>query len=399
MIMPRLALLSALALAGSAHAAGFAVDTHGGRATGMATAVASHISDPSAVFYNPAGLLHTDELQLVLGDTVILPKLEFTSRETGVRTATGPIVSPPPHFYATARLGDDLAAGFGVFTQYGSTSNWPEDWEHRFRSLRSKLATYFLNPEAAWRPHERVRLGAGLQVVRATVEIERKLGFVDTEGSVFLSGGGWGLGFNAGLQVDVVPKLIEVGLAYRSSAALKFTGRAHFEDIPLELANTLRDQSLRTTVRTPDTAFAGVSVRPFSGLLLAADVNYYRWSNLPEIAIDFEDEALNQRLPKKWSDTFNYHLGAEYQLLPEIALRAGAVYDPTPSPEDTLTPDLPDSNRLKGAVGVGYTRDRLQLDLGYQIVLLRPVESSAPGYEGRYNGRAHVVSLSIGYRP
>ena len=46
------------------------------------------------------------------------------------------------------------------FTQYGSTSNWPEDWEHRFRSLRSKLATYFLNPEVAWRPHERVRLGA-----------------------------------------------------------------------------------------------------------------------------------------------------------------------------------------------------------------------------------------------
>lgn len=399
MSLPRLALLSALTLAGGAHAAGFAVDTHGGRATGMATAVTAHIGDPSAVFYNPAGLLHTEELQLVVGDTLILPKLEFTAKDTGTRTATGRIVSPPPHLYATARLGDTLAAGFGVFTQYGSTSNWPEDWEHRFRSLRSKLATYFLNPEIAWRPHQRVRLGAGVQVVRATVAIERKLDFVDTEGTVSLGGAGWGLGFNAGLQVDVIPERVAVGLAYRSSAALAFTGRAHFDNIPKELANTLRDQPLRTTVKTPDTAFAGVSVRPLAGLVLAADVNYYRWSNLPDITIDFEDDGLDQRLPKRWRDTFNYHLGAEYQLLPVLALRAGAVYDPTPSPVDTLTPDLPDSTRLKGAVGVGYTRDRLQLDLGYQVVLLRPVDSSAPGFEGRYNGRAHVVSLSIGYRP
>lgn len=399
MTMPRLALLSALALAGSVHAAGFAVDTHGGRATGLATAVASHISDPSAIFYNPAGLLHTDELQIVLGDTVILPKLKFTPQGSNEGTSTGPIVSPPPHLYITARLSDDLAAGFGVFTQYGSSSNWPEDWQHRFRALRSKLATYFLNPEVAWSPHERVRLGAGVQLVRSTVQIERKLGFVDTEGHVFLAGDGWGFGYNAGFQVDVVPGLVDVGVSYRSSAALHLTGRVHFDDIPVELANTLRDQPLKTTLRTPDTAFAGVSVRPLPGLLVAADVNYYRWSTIPEIAIDFEDEALNQRLPKRWRDTFNYHLGVEYQFLPTIALRMGAVYDPTPSPSDTLTPDLPDSNRLKAAAGVGYTRDRLQFDVGYQIVLLQPVESSAPGYEGRYNGSAHVVSVSVGYRP
>ncbi len=108
-------------------------------------------------------------------------------------------------------------------------------------------------------------------------------------------------------------------------------------------------------------------------------MNWYHWANVPDITFVVEDLSRTQKLPKRWQNTFNYHLGAKYQLKPELALRLGAVYDPTPSPADTLTPDRPDANRLKGSLGVGYVRGRMNVDLGYQLVLVNGQETTAPG--------------------
>lgn len=392
-------LAALLAAAPAALGAGFAVDTHGGKATGMATAITSHVDDPTAVFYNPAGLLGTEELAVMLGATEIVPHVEYTSQRSGTTTSNEFGVSSLPHLYVAARATEHLALGLGVFVNYGSTSAWPDDWEYRTRALRSQLATFYVNPSAAYQLGP-VRLGAGLQVVRGSIAIERKLDFVESEGTVSLAGGGWGLGANLGVQVDLLEQRLQLGASYRSRVSVGFHGEAQFRDLPPEAAYTLPDQPIQSTLTTPDTAFLGASYRVSDKLLVAADVNWYRWRNFPAIAIEFPEEpALNQRVVKGWGDTVNYHLGAEYQLTDAIALRAGAVYDPTPSPTRTLTPDMPDSTRFKGTLGVGYTHGRMQLDAGYQFVFLTPVTSDAPGYEGHYAGRAHVLGLSVAYRP
>lgn len=395
--MRNLTAMLSLVLAASAHAAGFAVDTHGGKATGLATAVTAHIDDPSTVFYNPAGLLHLEGVQVMAGATLINPNLRITSQQSGQKSSNEFSIVPPPHAYATARITGSLAVGLGVFTNYGSADHWDANWEFRYRALSSDLKTFNFNPEVAYSPHERVRLGVGLQVVHATVVLSRKINFIDSDGLVTLSGAANGIGANAGLQVDLIPKVLSAGLAYRSGVHLPFTGSARFENIPAEFAELTHDQNLSTSIRTADTVFAGVALRPFEALTLAADAHYYRWSTMKAITVDFEDPSLNQSLPKHWHDTVNFHLGAEYRWSPTLAFRLGAVYDPTPSPLDTLTPDLPDSNRMKLTAGVGYTRGQLRFDTGYQLVILRPAHSSAPGYEADYSGHAHVLGLSVAY--
>jgi long-chain fatty acid transport protein len=80
-----------------------------------------------------------------------------------------------------------------------------------------------------------------------------------------------------------------------------------------------------------------------------------------------------------------------------LQVRAGLVIDPTPSPEDTLTPDLPDANRFAVTGGLGYGFGSLRADAGYQYVTLSNNDSTAPGIPGRYNGHAHVFSLTLGY--
>jgi long-chain fatty acid transport protein len=92
-------------------------------------------------------------------------------------------------------------------------------------------------------------------------------------------------------------------------------------------------------------------------------------------------------------------VGGEYLVTDALAVRAGFVYDPTPSPEETLAPDLPDADRLKLSVGAGYGFGAFRVDAGYQLVLLQERRSTFPLLPGTYDGMAHVVGLTLGYSP
>ncbi|MFL5348930.1 MAG: transporter, partial [Hyalangium sp.] len=68
-----------------------------------------------------------------------------------------------------------------------------------------------------------------------------------------------------------------------------------------------------------------------------------------------------------------------------------------PTPAETLTPDLPDFDRYSASVGLGFNFEPIRADLGYQFVLLHKTTSTASGFEGFYDGTAHVMGLTIGY--
>lgn len=392
------AAAAALLAAGSAQAAGFSIDTHGARATGMGTAVTAHVDDASASYYNPAGLLGAGTLDLQLGDTLVAPHLSF-SRDGGALTQQPRSVSPPPHAFAAGQLGDRLAWGVGLFTPYGAKSQWPADWEGSQRALRSGLSTYVLNPSLAVRLHPSLRLGAGLQLVRGTVEIERALAFPGgTTGSLRLGGAAWGLGANVGVQADVVPRLLSFGASYRGAVALEFQGVADFDNVPAAFSQRLEDQRVTAPVTLPGLASVGVALKPLERLTLAFDANWQQWESFRELRIEFADPALTSPALKHWHNTWNYHLGAEWGVTGALALRGGLVYDPSPSPSGTLTPDLPDADRLKATLGAGYAWGAWRADVGYQYVRLLSKRSSAPGFSGSYAGDAHVAGVTVGFK-
>jgi long-chain fatty acid transport protein len=72
-----LALLT-LSLGSSAFAAGFSIFEHGAKATGMGGAFAATADDPSAMFYNVAGIAYQREASVLLGGTIITFSNEFT---------------------------------------------------------------------------------------------------------------------------------------------------------------------------------------------------------------------------------------------------------------------------------------------------------------------------------
>jgi long-chain fatty acid transport protein len=394
-----------LLAASASQAAGLAIDTQSSRATGMGSTGVASSRDASSIYYNPAGILGVGKLDAQLGDSLVLVGLGFTPNATGVKQSQNP-VSPPPYAYFVYKINEQLAAGVGVFTPFGANSQWPEDFVGQQIARESRVATYDINPTLAWSPLKWLRLGVGFQAVHGTVEVHRQVAVPSppalpgTTGEVALSGNTWGLGYNAGVQADVVPGLLTLGAQFRSRVLMFLEGDADFSDFPEPVAPMFQDQPIRLDVELPASVGLGVTLTPLEKLTLAVDANWVQWSSIQQLLFEFQTTpAFNQPSVKRWEDRWNFHVGGEYKVTDALAVRAGFVYDPTPSPEETLAPDLPDADRLKISVGAGYAFSTFRVDAGYQLVLLQEQQSTFTPLPGTYGGAAHVIGLTLGYSP
>lgn len=392
------AVLAALGLSNRAQAAGYQLDTQSGRSTGMVSALTAGDDDASSVLFNPAGLAQIKHFDLEVGDTLIIPKFTFTPAAGGPEQSTKSEVVPPPHVYAGYAVTDNFAIGIGEFSYYGLGFSWPDDFVGRNVVQSINLQTFTFNPSLAVKFGDRVRVGLGVQVVRSTVDLTQKIGFVDSEGQVELAADTWGAGGNAGVQVDILPKMLTLGAAFRSGVDLAFdNGKAHFENVPVEFASTLRDQTGSTSLRLPETLGLGLSLHPVENLMVDLDTVYTAWQRNDAIVLGFEEPDLTKVEPKNWHHGWNYKIGAEYAVSPSVTVRAGFMYDPTPSPEETVGPDLPDSTRINVALGATYRMNDFRVDLGYQLVLFQGVTTTNPVLPGQYKGTAHAISLTLAY--
>lgn len=69
--------------------------------------------------------------------------------------------------------------------------------------------------------------------------------------------------------------------------------------------------------------------------------------------------------PLQWKDSWVTRVGAEYELTPALALRAGGIYGSNPVPSNTLFTIFPAVAEAAATVGIGYRMGNTTLDLGY----------------------------------
>src|SRR3990172_5583924 len=152
--------LSLMSLTCDAYGGGFAVDEQGVAAMGRANAFAAQADDPTALFYNPAGIGQLHGTQFSLGTTLISPSTTLESVGSTLSTDTTAALFYPSTLYVTHEIRRDLHVGLGVFTPYGLSTEWPSTWEGRYLTTFSEINTYYINPNIAWSPTARVRRSA-----------------------------------------------------------------------------------------------------------------------------------------------------------------------------------------------------------------------------------------------
>jgi long-chain fatty acid transport protein len=379
-------------------AAGFAVPEQSARAVGMGGVGVAAATGAATVYYNPGSVAFEDGVAAELSGTLIAPSFHYESPAGAGGDDVEPSLFALPSVFAEVPLTDAWYVGLGAFSNYGLGLRWPATFKGRFESQSASITTFTFNPTAAYRIDEHWGVGVGLDVVRGTVELSQRIDFSDSEGLLRMGGGAWGTGVNAGVSSRWLRDDLVVGLSYRSAVALIFRGRADFS-VPRELEASLRDQDVTTHLTLPHTVAAGASYRVTPDLRGSVELTYTTWSSLDALHIDFaESDALDQELPRRWNNTLTARAGAEYALKPNLSLRAGLGYDPSPSPADTLSPSLPDANRLLFSAGAGYRLGNFTVDLGYLLVLVTARDSAPPAFPAHYSGTAHLIGLGVGFR-
>jgi long-chain fatty acid transport protein len=397
-----------VAVAADASAAGIALDLQSARAVGMAGSVTGFVDDASGIYFNPAGIAQGQGIDVMVGITGIVPFFNVTAAN-GIETSGNHTLIPPPHLYATYGITDEITVGLGVFTPYGLSIGWPDGYPGRYIATQVSEKLYDINPTVAFH-FGPVRFGAGAQIVRATVELQRNLNLGTTNPNVYsppepavdLGASAWGFGGNAGVMVDVLEKVLSVGVNYRSRVKYNFNGQAHFSNIPPSFQGQIFDQMGNTSITTPDSVAVGVAYKPLPNVTIDADVTYFAWQVFQSIALNFPaSPSLSSVEAKNWAHTWNYRVGAEWVVDEHWALRGGILYDKTPSPTATLQPDVPDSTRWNFCGGFGWRAGAFHVDLGAQWIYFRPITSgevsrNPPIFNpATYNSNALVGTLSF----
>lgn len=421
----------AVAVAGSAataHAQGSSVITHSACATAMGAAgVASPCQDGSAILFNPAGLVMTPSV-VSAGTSVIRAAGNFTYDFSGERIDRERSTTPVPFAYGSFRVSDRLAAGIGVFAPYGLGIDWPLEFEGRFASYDAGLKNIYIQPTVAFQLDPVLSVGAGLNVVRSSLEIQQRVDLATTalpaqpfpgrtltfgnlgiaSGTDFadarLGGDGMGIGFHLGTMLRLADN-VSLGARYLSAVEVELEGTADFAPVPTGITlparnpfnvpggtpldavvaaafqGPLADQDLSTSLELPAQLVVGVAFEPAASLKLLADFQWTGWSSFDAATIDFANSP-DQLLILDYQDTQTYRLGGEFSPIAPLALRAGFIYNTAAEKEFSVSPLLPEAERNYYTAGIGFQfAPGLRLDLAYQQI-------DQAARRGRVRGRA-----------
>ena len=96
-------------------------------------------------------------------------------------------------------------------------------------------------------------------------------------------------------------------------------------------------------------------------------------------------------------------MGAEYNLNPNWAVRAGYVFDKSPINAHAMDTLVPVDDRHIASVGAGYHNDTWSVDLSYSHVFAKNLSGNSNSQFGsvpmKYtDGRSDMYGLTVGYK-
>lgn len=420
-------LSTLFATAGGLEAQGSNVMQHGACATALVSSgVASPCADGSAVLFNPAALASQSSV-VSGGVTGISTAIDFTYDETGERVERDGSTSPVPFGFFNYRFSDRLAAGFGVFAPYGLGIDWPLEFEGRYVTYDTSLRNIYLQPTVAYQLTDWLSLGAGLDLVLGSIELNQRVDLAEqivvnpetgqpvtipgtstparfanfgippsTDfADARLAGDGTAVTFNVGAIVRL-HETVSAGIRYMHSATVDYDGDARFEQVPTGLVlgagnplglpqgtpidallqeqfsgdGPLANRGIATSLEMPRQLVVGVAVRPIENLKLQADYQHTGWESFDVAEIDFDEGGRDTELVLDYQNTHTWLFGAEYAAAEDLDLRAGFRFNTAAEKDASVSPFLPEAERNYYSAGVGYDLGRgLRIDLGYQAIV------------------------------
>lgn len=383
-------------LAGSAAAVGFRLPNQDAEGIARGNAFAATADNPSAIYYNPAGITQLEGQHLSLGTYFISTNIDYESA-TGVTTSTvSDFQLVPQIYYVNSPEGVPYSFGLGLYAPYGLGIDYQSDDAFSTLAQEGKLLYACLNPVVAYEVSSELSLAAGFTFNYSEVTLKRRIGFLPNDQFRF-EGDGVAGGFNLGLLWQPMPEW-SFGLNYRSATEIDYQG-----DSIAEPYDGYR--STEATLVFPDNIVAGVSYHPGELWNFEFNLDWTDWDQVNDT--EFKGTfGGDQVFPFRYESGFMYQFGITRQLENGYYLSAGYIYSENSVPSESFSPLNPDSDLHLGSLGFGRRGEKISWACGYHFAYNGGREvrgnQASPGLgqtaDGTYKTFNHAVNLTVRYQ-
>ncbi len=416
-----LTLLISGILSRKASANGFRLPDQDAFATARGEAFVATADNPSAIYYNPAGLTQLEGSNLRGGLYGIYVDSSFTPPSVAFNHGQtynnqDYFAAIPQIFYAYTPTNMPLSFGLGVYAPFGGKSSWPQDTGFRTVALDGSLTYVTINPAVAYKLLPSLSIGGGVMVNYAKMELGQGLisSYLPPNINFFrFTGDGWSVGYNLGVLWQPHEN-ISIGANFRSSATVTLNGQTEFEQFGVAGFYPATSRSAHTDLQFPLTATVGISYRPTSNWNVEFDADYTDWSSFGSTTIHQANPPAPMSpdgvsLTLDWQASWMYELGATRYFVNGWHASAGVVYNGNSVPNTYYSPIVADMDRYFFSTGIGYKGKQFSCDIAYQFGYgpthtvtgstpsSTPASSSGENANGNYDFISHALMVSLGW--
>lgn len=399
-------------------AGGMRLPSQDGFATARGEAFVATADNPSAIYYNPAGLAQLEGQNIRSGIYGIYFDPSFQPPSGAINGGTtyhtdNHAAAAPQFFYACSLKDQPWSFGLGIYAPFGGGVKWPQDTGFRTVGIKSELTYIRFNPEVAVKIAPGFSFGFGPMINYSKLYTDQGLRpFYQPPNTNFFrfNGDGWSIGYNVGLLWQPHEK-ISFGATFRSASTVTMSGHTRFEQVPGVIGNTRLPAEADFTF--PLNGVVGISWRPTPKWNLEFDADYTDWSSFDTVTLHQKETppfGVKQDIPItfKWQASWMYEFGVTRYLDDGWQVSAGYLFSENAVPDAFFTPLVPDQDRHFVSLGIGRKGKRFDVDAAYQFgygparTVTGSTPPSSPGLfagqngDGTYTFISHAILISAG---
>lgn len=383
--MRKLFSLSLLTLASaSMFAGGYRVSIQGQKQLAMGHTGVAVVNSAEVAFFNPAGMSFLDKkFNLSVGGNALFAKTRFQNSQFNQAASTDNM-GTPFSLYATYKINDWISAGLAVYTPYGSSVEWNQDWAGAHLVNNIDLQAIFIQPTVSFKIEDVFSIGGGPIFVQGSVNFNRNLTpnpLLSENGSgtdVTLDATGISAtGYNVGMMFKLTNQ-VTLGMDYRSEIIMEARGGdATFADVPAIASGSFTNTTFSADLPLPAELTAGISYRPTDKWLLAFDYNYTKWDVYKSLDVDFDNTLPTSINPRNYKNASTFRFGAQYKATEKFTVRGGYYIDESPVQNGYFAPETPRNDSTGYTGGFTYQlNSKLGIDFSFLYLHFDEVDNS-----------------------
>jgi len=399
---PRLTLLLACSFLAAQHLSAARVnyvDTFGMARGGAFTATADN---PSAVYYNPAGLSWLEGTQFQSNAFAVTLHYDFEGENGSDEIERE--VHPVASFFVTHNFEDNpISVGVGVYVPWVLVTDWGRRADFNVFEPEFPLGfglPYFIDvlnirhqAVVAYQVTDTLSVGAGVSY--DTTQIKAQTRAVDYKADDEMTG----------FSLSVMWRPNEkhsFGLTYQSETKAEFKGSSVY----LGRDDGLLDFDSGSNFTFPDSITFGYSYRPNKKWNFEFNLDWTDWDDVDELEL-LGIELLGIEFPRplrgyevQWESSFMYKFGATRYFENGWSLTAGYQFVENAIPDESLLHIIPFSERHYLSFGVGRQTERWTFQFAYEFTYDpgRKVTDGEYNTNGEFKVNSHAIGLSASYR-